>query len=175
MSKYVKQLVEDELVKRFEGISEFLIVNTKGVKGTDNNMMRGELCKKDIKLLVVKNALAKRAFFRVGIATASLFSGPCTVAYGGDNVVDVAREIVDWSKKIAAIEIKGAWLDGESLNADAALKLSKMPTVRELQGQIVMLAQSPGSRLAGAISSPAGVIAGCIKTIVEKMQDKEAA
>jgi len=175
MSKYVKKLFEDELTKRFEGISEFLVVSTKGVNGTDNNTMRGELRKKDIRLLVVKNSMAKRAFGRVGIAAASLFAGPCVIAYGGDNVVDIAREMVDWSKKVASVEIKGAYLEGETLDSESAVKLSKMPTLTELQGQVVMLAQSPGSMLASAIASPAGVIAGCIKTIVEKTQDKEAA
>jgi len=38
---------------------------------------------------------------------------------------------------------------------------------------IITLAKSPGAKLAGAIGSPASIIAGCIKTIVDKGEDAE--
>ncbi len=48
-----------------------------------------------------------------------------------------------------------------------------MKSRSELQADVVMLAKSPGARLAGAIASPGGIIAGCIKTIIEN-QEKAA-
>lgn len=172
MSYVVKGFIQDEYTTRFEGVSEFVVVDTTGIGGVDNNVMRGELKAKGIRLAVVKNTLMRNAMKTLEIpAAGDLFmAGPCTVVYGGDSVVDVAKEIVGVAKKLD-LQLKGAFVDGLVVDGDGVTVLSKMPSRVELQGQVVQLAQSPGANLAGAIAGPAGHIAGCIKSLVEKLED----
>ena len=63
--------------------------------------MRGALKQKGIRLTVVRNALAKRAFVSSRWRRRPiLIDGPCAMVYGGDSIVDVAKETTEWNKKI---------------------------------------------------------------------------
>lgn len=173
MSYFVKNLVQNEYEKIFSDVSEFVVIDLTGVSGVDNNILRGELVKKGIRIAVVKNSLMCLALKKMGMdAACEIFKvGPCTVAYGGDSVVDVAKEVIDWTKKIKAIKPKGAYVDGVLMTGDGVKDLSKMPTRVELQGQVVQLALTPGSNVAGALVGPGGVIAGCVESLIEKLED----
>ncbi len=173
MSKFVKGLIQNEMEKKFEGVDFFVVVETKGVDGNANNTIRGRLLEKDIKLTVVKNSLMRKALDKLGLAAASslFMAGPCTVAYGGESVVDIAKEIMAAKKEFKALGVKGAFVDGNAVDSEGVTALSKMPSKVELMGEVVMLANSPGRRVAGAISGPGGIIAGCVKGLIDKLEE----
>jgi large subunit ribosomal protein L10 len=173
MSKFVKELLQKEFENLFGDTSEFVVIDTDGVDGNQNNEMRGDLSTKGIRLRVVRNSLMRKAMVSLDMPKAGeLFTdGPCTVAFGGDSVVDVAKELVGWAKKAKTIELKGAYVDGELVFGEGVVTLSKMPNRAELLSQVVQIALTPGANIAGAVTAPAANIAGCLKTIIEKAEE----
>ncbi|MBN2455887.1 MAG: 50S ribosomal protein L10 [Sedimentisphaerales bacterium] len=179
MSKYVKGLLQTELERKVaeKAIKDFLVVSLKGVNGVDGNLMRGELKDKGIYTLVVKNSLFARALNKCQLQQAvSLFYGPCAIAYatGDVDIVSIAKEFAAWQKKIPAIEVKGAFVENSALDTEEAKKLSRMPTRKQMQGQILTLTQSPASTLLYTISSAAQLVAGYIKAVAQEAQKQAA-
>ncbi len=173
MSKRVKDFITNEVRARYDGIDSAVLVDPTGVDAVTNNQMRGDLRSKSVRLEVVKNSLARRAFAggpleRMG----ALLVGPNALVTGGDSIVDAAKAIAEWSKKTGLFEIRGAMVEGELLDAGAAKALAVMPGRRELQQEVLALACAPGRRLCGALLGPGGLIAGCIKAISEKQEQE---
>ena len=114
MSKPVKEMIVAEYNRRFEDIDSAVVIEIRGMDANDNNNLRGQLAKRDIRVTIVKNTLAAKAFSGgplEGLAPA--LSGPSAVVTGADSVVDVARELVRCAKEFDALELKAAILDGE--------------------------------------------------------------
>lgn len=176
MSYFIKNQIQGEYEQKFSNLREFVVIDTTGINGIDNNFFRGELKKKGIHLSIVKNSLMRLTLKKMGMEKAGdIFqSGPCVVVYGGESIVDIAKEVVFWTKKLKNVKPKGAFVEGTVMAGDKVADLSKMPTRIEMQGQVVQLILSPGARVAGAIASQGGIIAGCLKSLIEK-KEKEAA
>ena len=94
MSQYLKELITDELKSRFDGVSDALLVDVIGMEVNSNVELRKTLREKNIKLMVVKNSLARRA--TEGSALAPAFEGAggtIAVVWGGEDVVSLAKEV----------------------------------------------------------------------------------
>jgi large subunit ribosomal protein L10 len=133
-----------------------------------NNRFRLALREKDIHILTVKNSLARKALNGVGIsALDSILDGPSTLVCGGEDAVALSKEIANWAKEIATLEIKGATVEGQTLDSAAVDSLSKSPGREELIGIIIGMALSPGASIAGALLASGSTVAGQIKEFAD--------
>lgn len=174
MSKPVKNLISQEFHQRFSEIDSVIVVNPIKLTGVEGNAFRRSLWAKHIQMTLVKNSLLKRSVSGTKLdGVCDLLNGPSALVTGGESIVDAARELDEWMTKLPSLEVLGAVVDGQPLDAKGAAALAKMPTRRELQGQIVQLMQSPGARVASLISSPASRVAGCIKALIETLESSE--
>ena len=175
MSKPIKQMIVRDYQKRFEGVEGGVLVEIRGMDAGTNNRMRTELVGKKIRVSVVKNTLARKAFTGTALESLSKYlSGPSALVYGGDSVVAVAREIVAWAKDKEALQFKAAILDGITFEGKAGVEaLSKFPTREEAQAKVITLALSPARNVVGAVKGPAGRVLGIVKEIQRKLEAGE--
>lgn len=169
MSKPIKELVRKSLIGRFQGLRSLAVVGFTGLDAIATNTIRGRLLEKDIRLTVVKNSLARQVFREIDLPQAGdLLDGPCAVAYGGDSVVDLVRELLEIGKESPTLTVKAALLDGEVFGAERVDELSKFPTRDEAIANVLACALSPARALAGCLIAPSANIAGILKTIEDK-------
>ena len=175
MSKPIKDLILAEYTRRFKGVDNALLIDIRGIGANDNNTLRLGLAKKDIRITVIKNTLARKAFAGTGLDELTAFTvGPTAIAWGADSVVDVARALTEWAKKIDDLELKAAVLDGELFEGDAGVKrLSTFPTKAEAKAKVVQLVLSPASNLVGAAKAPGANILGIIKELQDRLEKGE--
>jgi len=175
MSKPIKSMMVAEYRRRFESVPNALIVDIRGIEANENNAMRQDLHAAGIKVTVVRNTLAKDAFKGTSLEPLiPALTGPTAMAYGGDSVVDVARALVDWAKKVKELDLKAACLDGEFFDGESGVKqLSTFPTKDEAQAKVVQLLLAPGANLLKAATSPGSNLIGIVKEIQERLEKGE--
>lgn len=175
MSKQLKEMIIRDYKNRFEGCNEGALISLRGVSGHDTTKLRKNLRAKKVKVTMVRNALAGKAFEGTGLtAFEDLLSGSNALCYGGSSIVEVARELVAVAKDMPALELKGAILDGTLFKGDKGVKeLSKFPTREEALGQTVSLLLGPGKKLVAQLKGPGANIAGLVKAIETKLEKGE--
>ena len=175
MSKPIKQLLVSEYTNRIKGADQAMLIGIRGVKAIPTSKLRRGLASKKIKITVLSNALARKAMTGTALEPLNKFlTGSSALAYGGQSVVEVAREVVKLIEKMPEVELKGAILDGQLFEGKAGVTaLSKFPTREEAQADVVTLIVSPGKKLLAQLKGPGATIAGIIKSIEEKLEKGE--
>jgi large subunit ribosomal protein L10 len=173
MSKQVKDLITRELSSRWKDLEGVAVINPRGINATKNNLIRRRLHAKGLRMMVVKNTLARRATQGTSLkGFDKLLDGPSAVIYGDASLPTIARVVLDEKKNDDTIELRGVFFDGEVYVGDKGVKrVSELPTREEAIGQIVAAVLGPGRRLAAAIKGPGGVLGGILKTIENKAKE----
>lgn len=173
MSKYVKNLIVDELKGRLDGVQDAIVANVIGMDSAKTFEIRKLLRSKGVSMLVVKRSLAGRA--TVESSLNSLFSnkdGSVAIIWGCEDFVSLCKEItaIVKSNQFAKFELKGGVMDGESLTAEQVLAISKWPNRQEQISLLVGQILSPGANLVAQLLGPGAQLAGQVKKLVENKE-----
>jgi large subunit ribosomal protein L10 len=175
MSKYLKNLISDDLKKRLDGVEDLLVVDVMKMNSEKTVTLRKTLRAKKINLLVVKNSMARRA--TEGTVLAPAFEGvegSAAVVWGAEDIVSLAKELTKLldDKQYEALVPKGGVMGGSRLAADDIKKVSKWPSRAEQLSILVGQILSPGATLSAQLLGPGAKLGSQIK---KKSEGDEAA
>jgi large subunit ribosomal protein L10 len=171
MSKYVKELMMDQLRTDLDGTRSVLILDLKGLDAVAEYGLRRDLRKKSIRLRVLKNTLARRVFTDMGMDGLSKYlDGPSALVWGGDGVPELAKEIATQVKNLKKPAIKGGAVDGVIVGPDQVEEITKLPSREVLIGQVLGLLLSPAQQVLSMVSSPSSTLIGQLEAFIKKQE-----
>ena len=171
MKKEDKNTLIQSLTETVKSYAHFYVVDIEGLNAEITSKLRKECFGKEVKLLVVKNALLKKALESVEGDFTELnaaLKGNSAVMFSNTGNVP-AKLIKEFSAANQKPVLKGAYVEqsiyvgAENLEALCAIKSKE-----ELIGDIVALLQSPAKNVISALQSGANTIHGVLETLSKK-------
>ena len=171
MKKEVKDAIIVELGQKLKEFPHFYLVDVTGLNAEDTSALRRKCFKSEIKMVVVKNKLLRKAFEAADVDFEPLYDslkGNTAVMF--TNIANVPakllKEYKDKKKDIPALKAayaeEGIYVGADKLNELAAIK-----SKNEVIAEIVTLLQSPAKNVVSALQSGANTIHGVLKTLGE--------
>lgn len=173
MRKEEKTQIIESLAAQLTNTPNFYLTDISGLNAENTAKLRRACYEKQIKLVVVKNTLLRKALEQKGLNEVELLfpilEGPSAVMFT-ENVNVPAKLIKEFGKQYGKPVLKGAFVQecayvGEN-QLDALISIKSR---EELIGDIIGLLQSPAQNVISALQSNAGgKVAGIVKTLSEK-------
>ena len=170
MSKVLRRKMVDELVKKYTGAKNFVLVNVTGLRANESTDLRRELRSAQVKVSTVKNSVAHYAFEKLGLKTLQKhLVGMNAVAYGADGAA-IAKKVVEWSKKSKKGAVRAAIIDGQEFTPKQVEDLSKLPGRPEHYSMILGALNATIAKFIGTINEVPRSFAGVLLSIEEKQK-----
>jgi len=162
-----------ELANRYAGTENCLVIDYQGITAQEEHQFRRMLEGKNLRMQVLKNSLAVRAFGEIGLdALVRFLEGPSAIVSGDSEVVDMCKVVSTWAGEHEKLAVRGGLMDGRTISADDAAKLAKIPPAEILYAQILAGIQNPMVCLAGAFNSILAHL-GCALDAIRRKKEEE--
>lgn len=166
-----KKVIIDNLQEQINSYNHFYLTDISGLNAEDTSNLRRLCFSQDVKLVVVKNTLLRKALESSGKNVEEIYDalkGNTSVMFT-ENANIPAKLIKDFSKKHKKPVLKAAYVqESVYLGADQLEALIAVKSKNELIADVVALLQSPMKTVLGQLQSGGNIIHGVLKTLGEK-------
>lgn len=174
MNREQKAAAIEEIAGQIQESEAIFAVDYRGITVAQVADLRVKLQDSDSSLRVVKNTLTERAADQTETAALKpLLAGPTALTFVRGDVAAAAKAIADAQKTTNTLAFKGGMLNGEPLDADQIVALSKLPSREVLYQQLVGMVASPLTGLARGLNALIGGVAIALGGVLEKKQSGE--
>jgi large subunit ribosomal protein L10 len=178
MKKEDKSVIIEQLTTTIKEYPNFYLTNIEALNAAKTSALRKECFKQEVKLVVVKNTLLKKAlenvegdFSALEIAlkgnTAIMFSDTANVP--ARLIKEFTKTAKGKNKENAKPQLKAAYVqESFYVGAEYLDALVNIKSKEELIGDLIALLQSPAKNVISALQSSGQTILGVLKTLEER-------
>ena len=170
MKKEDKALIVERIAANVQAYDNFYLTDIATLNAEKTTTLRRECTKQDIKLMMVKNTLLKKAFESLEGDYEELYpilKGNTAIMFS--NVANAPAKLIDKYKKEGVPALKGAYVqESFFVGAETLQSLVNIKSKVELIGEVITILQSPAKNVISALQSGGTTIHGVLKTLSEK-------
>ena len=144
LGKQQKEQIVNNFKSSFSDTPSFLLVNFRGAKVSEFELLRKKLRDNNAVLTVVKNNLLKKASENTDFE--SIFTdsvGETAITFLEENYVEVTKTFVEIEKDFPNLEIRVGFIEGKSMDKAELEKISKLPSREVLISQMISMLNQP--------------------------------
>jgi large subunit ribosomal protein L10 len=170
MRKEDKKQIIEQLTANLQEYENFYLTDIATLDAAMTSDLRRECSKQDIKLVMVKNTLLKKAFESLEGNYEEMYpllKGNTALMFS--NVANAPAKLIDKYKSKKIPSLKGAYVqESFFIGAETLTTLVGIKSKTELIGDVIALLQSPVKNVISALQSGGNTLHGVLKTLSEK-------
>lgn len=173
MKREEKDIIVNNLVDQLKGSPHFYLTDASELNAEATSLLRRKCFASEVKMVVVKNTLLKRALEQTEYEVEELYDvlkGSTAIMFTNTGNVP-AKLIKEFRKKFEKPIIKAAYVEESVYIGDDQLDtLVNIKSKEELIGDLIALLQSPVKTVMSQLQSGGNILSGVVKTLSEKSE-----
>lgn len=166
-----KEKMVEELISYAKESPNFVITNYAGVAVSDMERLRRNVKKSSGRYIVVKNSMLKIVFDKLKLQEEiGRIEGGMGISFAGDDIISACRDLVAFAKENTKFKIRGAVIDGKSVDHEKVKVLASLPARDVLLAIVVGGIKSP---ITGFVNTLSGILRKFVYVVDAIKTDKE--
>ncbi len=158
----------EEWIKRSQAA---ILVEYTGVTVKELDGVRAKIRETGGEFHIVKNTLANKVLEAHGVKLpAGYLKKSTALVFAFKDAAATSKALLDASKGIEEIKLKGGILGTQALSAAQVKSLADLPPLPVIRGQLLGVIQAPAGKLVRTIAEPARSLASVFRAYSEKAQ-----
>jgi large subunit ribosomal protein L10 len=174
MNREQKAAAIAEIAENIQGSDAVFAVDFRGISVPQAADVRNRLRDADASFRVVKNTLTERAADQVGAdALKQFLEGPTALTFVRGDAATAAKAIAGFTRETQLLAFKGGVMDGDVLDAEQIVAISRLPSRDVLYGQLVGVVASPITGVVRTLNALISGVAIALNGVREKKESGE--
>ena len=164
-----REISGNQIKNNLKDSNSVFIVSYSGLSSPDLSSLRLSLKSSKARLFVVKNTIARKVLKDSGLGDiVKTIEGPCAMVFAKEEPVTTSKVLYNFCREHEQLKLAGGFLKDRILDKKEIEKIAQLPSIEVLRARVVMVLNSPLSRLVYALNGNLSKLVCCLEQIKKK-------